>query len=174
MLAFHLRDLVQHVELHPVRLKQLQDTTYIITFIKTPCSSFNYRTVCWKRTVGLNSAGLIRIRVSVKADVNALHDGRICGLMLSLKGRGSYLHYGFPYFLPESLLKGDGLDPDDGHRVGLVCEGSCHLHAFTHNMNSGTWCTTWEQHKYTLYPLPLFITFTFSHLTPLHSVIHNL
>ena len=69
--------------------------------------------------------------------VNAAHEGQIC-LVLCLKGRGSYLHYGFPYFLPESLLKGDGFDPDDGHGVGLVCEGSCHLHAFKHNMNNGS------------------------------------
>ena len=65
MLAFHLRDLVQHVELHPVRLKQLQDTTYHhihkYTMFLIQC-----RTVCWKRTIGLYSSGLIC--VSFKAE----------------------------------------------------------------------------------------------------------
>lgn len=31
-----------------------------------------------------------------------------------------HLHYGFPYFLPESFLKGDGLYPDDRDRMGFV------------------------------------------------------
>lgn len=31
-----------------------------------------------------------------------------------------YLHYDFPYFLPERFFKGDGLDAYDRDGVGLV------------------------------------------------------
>lgn len=48
----------------------------------------------------------------------------LCGRASFLKSMTSmdchYLHYGFPYFLPESFFKGDCLDPDDGDRVGFV------------------------------------------------------
>ena len=64
----------------------------------------------------------------------------------------SYLHYGFPYFLPESMFKGNCLNPDDRDRVSFVRESCSHLHTCKHNpytvhSSYSKWCTMIQKNR---------------------------